>query len=66
MLARTMVYQPKHQITFGAICDKWREMILPQHKQSSQPTEKSHLKKLKLAFGSVPVAKLSLEMIQGW
>jgi hypothetical protein len=61
-----MVYKPEHQITFEAICIKWEQMILPQHKPSSRATERSHLKRLRLDFGSMPIVKLNLETIQKW
>jgi integrase len=58
--------RPRHLITFGEFAEKWKTSILPNHKPSSQSSEKAHLTRLSACFGSVPLSELSTEVLQRW
>lgn len=53
-------------MNFSAIIDKWKELVLPTHKPSSQASEKTHLDRIDLSFGKTDVEKINLESIQRW
>jgi len=62
----SMTYKPRHTITFAEFVERWKQSILPQHKPSSQSSEKAHLSTLIPAFGEMQLAEMSVEVLQIW
>ena len=53
-------------ITFEAFAEKWQASVLPQHKPSSQNSERVHLRMLSNKLGDVALADLDGERLQGF
>ena len=66
MIVNSPSYRPTVQISFLELSTKWEQTVLPQHKPSSQNSERVHLKQLKDYFGDMPVADISTEVAQRW
>jgi len=52
------------QFTLSEFIEKWREMILPQHKPSSQNSEKCHLTLIDEKLGALTLKDVSGEVLQ--
>src|SRR2546426_3279665 len=62
----SLTYRPKHTITFGEFWEKWKQTVLPQHKPSSQSSERAHLNRLLPYFAAMPMSAISAEVVQKW
>ena len=62
----SVTYRPKHKITFAEFAERWKQTVLPQHKPSSQSSERAHLTKLSAFFGPMCLCDISLEVMQKW
>ena len=62
----SVTYRPKHVITFNEFVERWKKSVLPQHKPSSQSSERAHLTRLLPFFGVMSLSDISLEMMQRW
>jgi integrase len=54
----------KPSVTFADFCDKWQKMILPNHKPSSQESERAHCTRLMKHFGNMPIADIDTMQMQ--
>jgi hypothetical protein len=59
-------YRPRHTITFGEFAERWRQLVLPQHKPSSQCSERAHLNRLLPVFGPIKLSDIGVEVMQRW
>jgi integrase len=60
-------YRPEWAGTFALFAEKWEKTILPQHKPSSQPSERSVIKvHLKPAWGGHRLRDITTEALQAW
>jgi integrase len=57
-------YHPVQNITFAEFAEKWQNTILPNHKPSSQCSERAHLTSLKARFGLLSLTDISCIRIQ--
>jgi hypothetical protein len=67
MSTNTIQREPSnHQssVTFGDFCEKWQKMILPNHKPSSQDSERAHYTRLMHHFGKIPMADIDTMQMQ--
>ena len=62
----SVTYRPRHTITFGQFVERWKLTVLPQHKPSSQSSEKAHLNGLVPYFNEMPLSEISVEVLQKW
>ena len=62
----SVTYRPRHRITFSEFVERWKSSVLPQHKPSSQSSERAHLTRLVPHFGAMPLSDISLEVMQQW
>jgi integrase len=62
----SVAYRPKHRITFAEFVERWKQSVLPQHKPSSQSSERAHLTRLSPFFGAMYLSDISLEVMQKW
>jgi integrase len=62
----SVTYCPKHTITFGEFVERWKQSVLPQHKPSSQSSERAHLNHLLPCLAGTPMSAISVELIQKW
>lgn len=60
------LYKPERRLTFLELAAKWENCIMPQHKPSSQNSEKVHLQRFKDYFGSLVIDQVSIEAVQQW
>lgn len=60
-------YRPEWIGTFGDFADRWERTVLPEHKPSSQSSEKSVLRvHLKPAWGQLRMREMTTEALQAW
>jgi integrase len=62
----SVTYRPKHTITFEEFVGRWKQSVLPQHKPSSQSSERTHLTRLLTFFGGMSLSDISVEVLQRW
>ena len=62
----SVTYRPKHTITFEEFAERWKQSVLPQHKPSSQSSERAHLTRLVPHFGTMSLSDISVEVVQRW
>jgi len=62
----SVTYRPRHKITFKEFAERWKQSVLPQHKPSSQSSERAHLNRLLSNFGEMSLSDISVEVVQSW
>lgn len=59
-------YKPKNLTTFGDFAAKWKLMVMPNHKPSSQVFETTTIRMLERDFASVALSDIDTEFLQRW
>jgi integrase len=68
MMNSSLMQNNNHQpsVTFSDFCEKWQKMILPNHKPSSQNSERVHCTRLRDHFGNMPISDIDTMQMQAF